>query len=311
MALVIKFPNPPGVPDGVQGPLAVGESSSRTDKESRAIIPLPAGGISKGHTVDANRIQALAGMLIDAEKNVKPVDPLTGEFPEMPLADAYAVQMAGVKAKVAAGARIVGKKVGLTSRAMQDMLGVSEPDFGHLYADMVFEETVPVAMSRFLQPKIEAELAFVMGEDVTGPGVTSVDILRTTAAVVPSFEVIDSRIADWKIKIQDTVADNGSSGGFVLGSQLMPVDAVNLKYVGLVLEKNGQILDTAAGAAILGHPAQSVAWLANALGAIGVPLKKGEIVLSGSFTKAYPVAAGDVFTATFGGLGSVSISFKA
>jgi 2-keto-4-pentenoate hydratase len=192
---------------------------------------------------------------------------------------------------------------------MQEMLGVSEPDFGHLFAAMEFREHTPVPVSKFLQPRIEAELAFVMAEDVTGPGVTSVDVLNATVAVVPSFEIIDSRVADWRIRIQDTIADNGSSGGFVTGSQLMPVDAVNLKYVGLVLEKNGLVLDTAAGAAIMGHPAQSVVWLANALGVMGVPLKKGEIVLSGSFTKAYPVAVGDVFTATFGGLGSVSIVF--
>lgn len=260
--------------------------------------------------MDANKIQAVASLLAKAEKNATPVGPLTREFPDMTVADAYAVQMAGVKVALAAGRKVVGKKVGLTSKAMQEMLGVTEPDFGHLYADMALAEHAPVSIARFLQPKIEAELAFVMAEDVTGPGVTAVDILRATAAVVPSFEVIDSRVADWKIKIQDTIADNGSSAAFVAGSQLMPVNAVNLKYVGLVLEKNGLVLDTAAGAAILGHPAQSVAWLANALGTMGVPLKKGEIVLSGSFTKAYPVAAGDVFTATFGGLGSVSITFS-
>ncbi|MDR2574507.1 MAG: 2-oxopent-4-enoate hydratase [Desulfovibrio sp.] len=259
--------------------------------------------------MDANKIQMLADILADAEKNAKPVEPLTEKFPDMTIANAYSVQLAGVKVKVASGGKIAGKKVGLTSKAMQEMLNVSEPDFGHLFADMAFREHMPVPISRFLQPKIEAELAFVMAEDVIGPGVTSADVLRATAAVVPSFEIIDSRVADWKIKIQDTIADNGSSGGFVTGSQLMPVDAVNLKYVGLVLEKNGLVLDTAAGAAIMGHPAQSVAWLANALGLMGVPLKKGEIVLSGSFTKAYPVAVGDVFNATFGGLGSVSIVF--
>ncbi|MDR3361786.1 MAG: fumarylacetoacetate hydrolase family protein [Desulfovibrio sp.] len=261
--------------------------------------------------MNESEIQTLSGMLAEAAKNAKPVGPLTEKFPDMTIADAYAVQMTVVKDRLAKGGAIVGKKVGLTSRAMQEMLGVSTPDFGHLLADMLFAEDVPVPVSAFLQPKIEAELAFILAEDILGPGVTLVDILRATLAVVPAFEIIDSRIADWKIRIQDTIADNGSSGGFVVGSKLVPVDAVNLKYAGLVLEKNGVVVDTAAGAAVLGHPAQSVAWLANTLGAMGIPLKKGEIVLSGSFTKAYPVAGGDVFTATFGGLGSVSASFGA
>lgn len=251
----------------------------------------------------------LAESLRQAEKNRKAVAPLTERHPSLSIEDAYSIQMLNVDARLKAGGKIIGKKVGLTSKAMQDSLGVNEPDFGHLFADMVQAEEVPLSISAYLQPKIEAELAFILGEDLKGPGVSIADVLRASAGVMASFEVIDSRVADWKIKIQDTIADNGSSAGLLLGAELFPVSACNLKYVGLVLEKNGKIIDTAAGGAVLGHPAASVAWLANSLGSMGTTLRKGEIILSGSFTKAYPVAPGDNFSAHFGGLGSVKISF--
>jgi 2-keto-4-pentenoate hydratase len=252
---------------------------------------------------------ALAQNLRNAELNLKAIEALTSAYPDMSVADAYMIQRIAVEERVRNGGIVVGKKVGLTSRAMQVALGVSEPDFGHLFADMLFDEEIAVPVSGLLQPRIEAEIAFIMGEDMKGPGVSLADVLRTAVAVVPSFEIIDSRIADWKIKIQDTIADNGSSAGFVLGSKLIPANAVDLKYVGLVLQKNGSIIDTAAGAAVMGHPAKAVAWLANALAVMDIGLKKGEVVLSGSFTKAFAVEAGDVFTASFGGLGSVKAVF--
>ena len=255
-------------------------------------------------------IQQCADALRQAEAARKAIAPLTTVYAGLTQSDAYQIQMVNVQARLAAGAHIVGKKVGLTSRAMQQFLGVSEPDFGHLFDDMLFDQEQVLPRTSFLQPKVEAELAFIMGETLTGPGVTAADVLRTAAAVVPAFEIIASRIADWKIKIEDTIADNGSSAALVLGSRLMPVDAVDLKYVGMVLEKNGQILDTAAGAAVLGHPALAVAWLANKLGSMGIGLGKGEIVLAGSLTKAFEVAPGDIFTATFGGLGSVKAVFS-
>jgi 2-keto-4-pentenoate hydratase len=250
-------------------------------------------------------IERYAEALRQAHGSGKAIAPLTAGSTALTMADAYQIQMVNVRARLTAGAHVIGKKVGLTSKAMQQFLGVCEPDFGHLFDDMLFDQEVPLPIGAFLQPKIEAEIAFIMGETLTGPGVTAADVLRTAAAVVPSFEIVDSRIADWKIKIEDTIADNGSSGSLVLGSRLMPVDAVDLKYVGMVLERNGQILETAAGAAVLGHPALAVAWLANKLGSMGISLCKGEIVLAGSLTKAFEVMPGDVFTATFGGLGSV------
>ncbi|MDR1659364.1 MAG: 2-keto-4-pentenoate hydratase [Desulfovibrio sp.] len=259
--------------------------------------------------MDKKTVSALAQNMRNAELNRKAVGALTAAYPDLSIADAYMVQRAAVEERIRSGGTVIGKKVGLTSNAMQLALGVSEPDFGHLFADMLFDEEIPVPVSRFLQPRIEAEIAFVLGEDMKGPGVSIADVLRTTVSVVPSFEIIDSRIADWKIKIQDTIADNGSSAGFVLGSKLVPIGSVDLKYVGLVLQKNGSIIETAAGAAVMGHPARAVAWLANALAGMDVGLKRGEIVLSGSFTKAFDVAAGDVFTASFGGLGSVKVVF--
>lgn len=251
----------------------------------------------------------LAKMLRAASASGNAVGALKDNNPWLSIADAYAIQMLNVDHRLKAGGKIIGKKVGLTSRAMQEFLGVNEPDFGHLFADMVYDENVPLSIGDFLQPKVEAELAFILGEDLKGPGVTLAGVLRACAGVMASFEVVDSRIADWKIRIEDTVADNGSGAGVVLGSELTPASGCNLKYVGLVLEKNGQIVDTAAGGAVLGHPGNAVAWLANTLGAMGTTLHKGEIILSGSFTKAYPVVAGDVFNAHFGGIGSVKISF--
>jgi 2-keto-4-pentenoate hydratase len=258
----------------------------------------------------ASAIERNAESLRQAQVARKAIAPLTTSPGTLTMAEAYEIQMVNVRARLRAGAHVIGKKVGLTSQAMQQFLGVCEPDFGHLFDDMLFDQEAALPISAFIQPKIEAEIAFVMGETLTGPGVTAAEVLRTAAAVVPSFEIVDSRIADWKIKIEDTIADNGSSGALVLGSRLMPIDAVDLKYVGMVLERNGQILATAAGAAVLGHPAFAVAWLANKLGSMDISLRKGEIVLAGSFTKAFEVAPGDVFTATFGGLGSVKAVFS-
>ncbi|MCR4441982.1 MAG: fumarylacetoacetate hydrolase family protein [Peptococcaceae bacterium] len=258
----------------------------------------------------SEEISRLAAELRQAAKEKQPIPALTERKPDLSIEEAYRIQLENVEMAVGEGKRIVGKKIGLTSKAMQQFLGVGEPDYGHLFDSMVWDEEAPVSTGTLLQPKVEAEIAFVLGEDLQGPGITLTDVLRATEGVIPAFEVIDSRIKDWKIKIQDTIADNASSAGIVLGSQLVPVDRVNLKHVGLVLEKNGIIVETAAGAAVMGHPALAVAWLANKLGTMGVPLKKGEIILSGSLTKALEVRAGDLFIAAFGGLGSVKVLFS-
>jgi 2-keto-4-pentenoate hydratase len=211
--------------------------------------------------------------------------------------------------KKAAGQIVVGKKIGLTSLAMQAMLGVKEPDYGHILNGMVVMEAQKVLAAELVAPRIEGELAFVLKEDLKGPGVTLTEVLRCSEGVIPSLEIIDSRIADWKIKLPDTVADNASSARVVLGGTITPPHSLDLRTVGMVLEKNGEIAATAAGAAVLGHPAQAVAWLANKLAAYGIILRKGEVILSGSLTAAIPVAAGDFIRADFGPLGDVKIKF--
>jgi 2-keto-4-pentenoate hydratase len=260
--------------------------------------------------MNKNQIKEAATMLYDAEKKLQPIDPLTEKYPDITIEDACQIQLLNVKRRAEEGEKIIGKKIGLTSRAMQEMLGVHEPDYGHLFDTMVGVAEVPIKLSKFLQPKIESEIAFVLKDELKGPGVTITKVLQATEGVIPAFEIIDSRIKNWKIKIQDTIADNASCGGIVLGTKLIPVNEIDLKYVGLVLEKDGHIIDTAAGAAVLGHPALAVAWLANKLAQYDISLKPGEIILSGSLTKAHEVAGNNVFVATFCGLGQVKVVFE-
>lgn len=251
-----------------------------------------------------------AEALHQAEKNITPIDALTTLYPHITMEDSYHIQLENIKRRENLGMKIVGKKIGLTSFAMQSFLGVSEPDYGHLLEDMVGYEAVPIKTSSLLKPRVEAELAFILKEELHGPGITIAQVLKATEGVMAAFEIIDSRIKDWKIKIQDTIADNASSAMVILGSQLIPIKEIDLKTVGLVLEKNGRIIDTAAGAAVLGHPAAAVAWLANKLSAYDIYLKPGEIILSGSLTKAYDISNKDTFRATFGQIGSVSAAFE-
>lgn len=258
-----------------------------------------------------SEIKQAAESLRTAAETRKPIEPLTERYPGISIADAYAIQLQNVSAWQQAGARVIGKKIGLTSKAMQKMLNVPQPDYGFLLDFHVVAPGEPVSLGRLLQPRVESEIAFVLDRPLKGPGVTHVEVLRSCAGVLPAFEIIDSRIRDWKIKIQDTIADNASCGAIVLGPRLVPVGELDLRLTGLVLEHNGGVIDTAAGAAVLGHPAHAVAWLVNTLGALGVALEAGEVVLSGSLTKAYDARPGDHFEAHFGGLGVVSTRFAA
>ncbi|MEW6622330.1 MAG: fumarylacetoacetate hydrolase family protein [Bacillota bacterium] len=260
--------------------------------------------------MNKNQIIEAAALLYEAEKSLQPIKPLTDTYQGITIDEAYKIQLTNVNRKVEKGAKVVGKKIGLTSKAMQKMLGVPEPDYGHLFDAMVGDEEVAIKLSELLQPKVEAEIAFILKDELKGPGVTISKVLQATEGVVPAFEIIDSRVKDWKIKIEDTIADNASSAMVILGSKITPVRNLDLKYVGLVLEKNGIIVDTAAGAAVLGHPAQAVAWLANMLARYDISLKPGEIILSGSLTGAYQVTGNDVFTATFSELGRVKSIFE-
>ncbi|KIL35825.1 2-keto-4-pentenoate hydratase [Cohnella kolymensis] len=240
----------------------------------------------------------------------KGVEPLTALDPELTIQDAYQVQLHTIDKKVQAGSKIVGKKIGLTSLAMQKLLGVDQPDYGHLLDDMVVHNGGEVPFHRVLQPKVEAEIAFVLKKDLIGPRVSALDVLLATDYVVAALEIVDSRVADWKIKLQDTVADNASSGLYVLGDKRVKPDAVDLSMVGSVLYKNGEMMNTGVGAAALGHPATCVAWLANKLFEFGITLKAGEVILSGALSAAVNAEPGDRFSARLAHLGEVSVSFK-
>lgn len=254
--------------------------------------------------------KAVAEELYKAEKSTVPIEPLTATYPALTNQEAYSIQLEGVKIRCARdAAKIVGKKIGLTSLAMQKLIGVNEPDYGHLLDRMLVGEGEPVSCDRLHLPKIEGEIAFVLKRTLQGPGVTIADVLRATEGVMASFEIIDTRIRDWKIKLPDTIADNASSAGFIVGSHLVPVEKLNLRLLGMVLEKNGEVVSTGAGAAVLGHPAASVAWLANKLGEFGIPLNEGEIILSGALTAAVEVKAGDSLLVSFQELGTVGARF--
>ena len=243
--------------------------------------------------------------LLEAYRTHQPIAPLVSTFPELTVDDAYQIQLAQVDAWLADGRRVLGRKVGLTSPAMQTQMKVSQPDFGHLMDDMFFAEHVPVPAGRFLQPRAEPEVAFVLGRDLAGPGVTVAAAAAAVDFVLPALEIIDSRIADWQIGIVDTIADNASSGGVVLGSTARRIGEVDLRLGGCVLHRNGELAGTGAGGAVLGSPLNSLAWLANTLGVRGEGLRAGQVVLPGSITASIPFAPGDVITATIAGLGSV------
>jgi len=256
-----------------------------------------------------NTITTMAESLRKAKQERKPVQTLTDQYAEMTIEDAYAIQLKNIEYELGIGRKVVGKKIGLTSRGMQQLLGVNEPDYGFLMDDMLCEADLPISKSRMLQPKIEAEIAFILKKPLAGPGVTVPQVLQATEGIMPAFELVDSRIADWKIKLADTIADNASSALFVLGSTMIPLNGIDLRTLGMVFELNGEVKETGAGAEVLGHPAASVAWLANKLAAYGQELKAGEIILSGALKKAYEIAPGDLFTATFHGVGQVKAFF--
>lgn len=254
-------------------------------------------------------VPALAAVLAEAYDTAQPVAPLSEREPMLTLEDAYAVQTAVIGERLARGDTAVGHKVGLTSAPMQRMLGVDEPDFGVLLASMAVIDGATVNTARLIQPRAEAEIAFVMARDLGGPGVTAADALAAVAGARAAIEIIDSRVADWRITLADTVADNASSGLFVLGPDLTPVDDLDLTVEGMALYRDGDVLDTGAGAAVLGDPLTCVAWLANTLARFGAGLRAGDVVLAGALHAAVPVAAGDVLRARFTHLGAVEVRF--
>jgi 2-keto-4-pentenoate hydratase len=253
--------------------------------------------------------QQHAERLLEAHAARRPIAPLTEQDPQLTLADAYAIQSAVIDAQVRDGARVVGRKVGLTSKPMQEMLGVDEPDFGVLLDGMAVEDGGVVALDRLLQPRAEAEIAFLMQADVEGPNATAASVIPAIAGALPAIEIIDSRVADWKIRLVDTVADNASSGMFVLGAQLTPLAGLDLRLEGMALWQDDRLVDTGAGAAVLGNPLHCVAWLANTLSAYGTGLRAGDVVLAGALHRAIPIRGDEVLRAEFTRLGAVSVRF--
>jgi 2-oxopent-4-enoate/cis-2-oxohex-4-enoate hydratase len=238
-----------------------------------------------------------------------PVEPLTSREPDLTIYDAYRIQLRMVQRLLDAGEIVVGKKIGVTSQVVMEMLNVNQPDFGHLLSGMVFNESDPIRVDTLIAPRAEAEVAFVLKRDLHGPGITAADVLRATDYVVPCFEIVDSRIRDWKIKIQDTVADNASCGVLVLGSTRRDPRQLDLAAARMELRKNGELVSTSTGASVQGSPLNAVAWLANTLGGFGIALQAGELILSGSQSPLVPVKAGDAFRCEVEGLGGASLRF--
>jgi 2-keto-4-pentenoate hydratase len=259
--------------------------------------------------VEQQAHQQIANELLAAYASREPVEPLTGRYLDLSLEDAYQIQLLQVERWLADGARVKGHKVGLTSAAMQRQMGVDSPDYGHLLDSMFWPEHEAIPVSRFLQPRAEPEVAFVLKQPLRGPDVTEADAAAAVDFVLPALELIDSRVRDWKIGLADTIADNASSGGVVLGSRKVQLGAVDLRLSGCELYKNDALAETGVGSAVLGSPLLSLVWLANTLGARGVALEAGHVILPGSITASMPVGPGDTVTATFAGLGTVTARF--
>ncbi len=250
---------------------------------------------------------AAAAILYEARRTAIPVEPFTDNDPGLDLADGYVVQQHLVRMLLADGERIAGYKVGLTSRPMQQMAGAGSPDYGPVLASTVYPSGAQVPMSRFIQPRIEAEIAFVLGERLEGPGISVADASRATAGVAASMEIIDSRIVGWRVKLADTVADLAAGGAAVLSSRIVPLAGLDTRLIGVMLTRSGELAGTGAGAAALGDPLTALAWLANTLGEHGIALEPGQLVMTGSMHAAVPMAAGDVFRADFDRLGPVTV----
>jgi 2-keto-4-pentenoate hydratase len=259
-----------------------------------------------GYMLSDKNIKLIANELYDAGKSKKAVESLVSRFSDVTIECAYKIQIENIKRRIDEGERIIGKKIGLTSLPMQKLLGVYEPDYGQIF-DTMFLPGNELSMSDVIQPKAEGEIAFVMKESLKGPGITPFDIIRATDFVMPAIEIIDSRVKDWKIKIQDTIADNASSAFIVVGTKYLSLNEVDMFTTGMVLRINGEVVNTGAAAAVMGNPVSSVTWLVNKLSEFGVGVKKGEIILSGSLTAAVALNKNDIVDVVFDRLGQVTL----
>ncbi len=250
---------------------------------------------------------AKARALYDARRTRVPIPPFTDDDPSLGMADGYAIQRELIELLLADGDRIVGHKVGLTSKPMQKMVGVDSPDSGPVLASTIYRDGDTIPAGRFIAPKIEAEIVFVIGERLEGPGVTVTQAHAAIAGAVAAMEIVDSRIADWRIKLADTVADLASNGAMATSSRIVPITDIDTRLIGMTLTRNGELIDTGAGAAALGDPVAVVAWLANVLGGDGVALEPGHLIMTGALHAAVPMTPGDVFRAEFDRLGPITV----
>ena len=254
-------------------------------------------------------IEKAGSRLAAAWRSREACDPVRALVEPLGLDGAYAVQKRALADRLAEGSRVVGCKIGLTAASVQKQLGVDQPDYGLLLDDMEYGDGAEIPVSRLIQPKVEAEIAFVLDRDLDGPSVTLPEVMRAVAYAVPAIEVVDSRVRDWKISVFDTIADNASSGLYVLGGVARKIDALDLRLCGMSLENRGEPVSTGCGAACLGNPLNALAWLARRMAELQQPLRAGQVVLSGALGPMVPMTPGEVYEARISGLGSVSAVF--
>ena len=255
----------------------------------------------------ADLIARCAAELYRAEASRRPTEPLTRRFPRLTVPEAYRIQQANIERRLAGGERVVGHKIGLTAKAMQEKFGVSEPDYGHLLDTMLHDERTPLDLTGLIDPQIEVEPAFVLGRRLEGPNVGVDEVLAATDHIRVCFEVIDSRIIDWQVRLQDTVADNGSSARVVLGAHKADPAALQLENLETELEVDGMVVETGNTSAILGHPANGIAWLANRISEFGLSLDAGHVVLPGTCTRCVRIGGHTLVAGRIEGLGEVTL----
>lgn len=261
--------------------------------------------------MDSQAIERLGDELYQALRNFRTLEPLTDRESDITIENAYHISLRMLRRRLEEdGEKVVGKKIGVTSKPVQDMLGVFQPDFGFLTDAMAYPDAaeIPIA-GNLIAPRAEGEIAFRLNKDLVGPGVTEADVLNATETIIPCFEIVDSRIDDWKIKIEDTVADNASCGVFVLGENEVDPRDYDLPNLKMKIYKNGEFHSEGLGSAVQGNPLTAVAWLANTLGEFGIPFKAGELILSGSLAPLIPVVAGDEMSLEIEGIGGCSCKF--
>jgi 2-keto-4-pentenoate hydratase len=252
-------------------------------------------------------VEGKARALYDARRDRVQITPFTDDDPSLGMADGYAVQSELVRLILADGDRVVGYKAGLTSKPMQTMLGVDQPDYGPVLASTVYRDGDEVSVGRFIQPRIEAEIVLTLGAELRGPDVTVEDARRAVRGAAAAMEIVDSRFDNWRIKLADTVADMASNGAVAISENIVPIDDLDVRLIGMVLTRNGALVDTGAGAAALGNPLAVVAWLANTLATDGIALEPGHLVMTGALHAAVPMQAGEEYLAEFDRLGSVHV----